>query len=64
MARVQSRSWRNSGATTSPRVVVMRAVNVLCEQCSLQVWAMVSISASVGSRPSAANHCCTTSSSL
>ncbi len=32
----------------------MRPRNVLCEQCSLQVWAKVSSSQSVGSRPSSA----------
>ena len=31
-----------------------RPRKVLCEQCSLQVWASVSSSASVGSRPSSA----------
>ena len=32
----------------------IRPRSVLCEQCSLQVWARVSSSQSVGSRPSAA----------
>ena len=34
-----------------PSSVVIRARNVLCAQCSLHVWASVSSSTSVGSRP-------------
>ena len=38
---------------TSPSAVVMVARNVLWAQCSLHVWASVSSSTSVGSRPRA-----------
>ena len=48
---VVSRNELMSDFRTLPVVVVMDARNVLCEQCSLQVWAIVSSSTSVGKRP-------------
>ena len=44
---------RAAPAAPSPSVVVIAARNVLWAQCSLHVWASVSSSTSVGSRPAA-----------
>ena len=50
--RWHSRSWREQRRDApSPSSVVMSARNVLWAQCSLHVWASVSSSTSVGSRP-------------
>ncbi len=54
IAFVHRRSCCISGTTSapaSPPSTSMRARNVLCAQCSLHVWASVSSSTSVGSRP-------------
>ena len=50
---VASRSRSRSPGRRSPVVVVISARNVLWAQCSLHVWARVSSSTSVGSRPAA-----------
>ncbi len=50
---VVSRRRRSRGVRVSPVGRVIRARNVLWAQCSLQVWAIISSSTSVGSRPSA-----------
>ena len=63
MASVHRRSTVSSGGRSSPVSVTSVALNVLWEQCSLHVWAMVSSSTSVGSRPSATKCCWTASSS-
>ena len=48
---VAARSWASSGVSSVPSSVVSVARNVLWAQCSLHVWASVSSSTSVGSRP-------------
>ena len=63
MVSVHRRSTVSSGGRSSPVSVTSVALNVLWEQCSLQVWAIVSSSTSVGSRPSATKCCWTASSS-
>ena len=50
-ASVAARSRSSSAGRDSPSFVVMAARKVLWAQCSLQVWASVSSSTSVGSRP-------------
>jgi hypothetical protein len=55
-AAIVSVAWRScfsSGATVVPSPSTMSARKVVWAQCSLHVWASVSSSASVGSRPAA-----------